>query len=49
MSHCIDIAILKSLLDGALPEHEASAIRGHVETCATCRGRLEALWAGRAA
>ncbi len=49
MSECIELAVLESLLDGTLAEQEASAIRAHAETCATCRGRLEELRAGRAA
>jgi hypothetical protein len=40
--NCKDLApLLDELIDGTLDERRASAVRGHLRTCAACTARLE--------
>jgi len=40
---CPDLDRLKEMLSGTLPEHEQTALTGHLDTCPTCRQTLEDL------
>ena len=40
---CKDESLLSALMDEALPAKHAAAVRRHMESCAVCRQRFEAL------
>jgi len=36
MKQCADLELLSAEVDGAIDEHQARALRGHIESCARC-------------
>jgi serine/threonine-protein kinase len=46
-TNCIEPARLRALLDGALPDHDETALQQHLETCDRCQQALELLVAGQ--
>src|SRR5262249_45676749 len=43
---CLDRARLRDLLDGTLPDDEQAEFTRHLDTCASCQQKLEALATG---